>query len=115
MNEEHITLTSILAPTQALEDALGALSKAELIKRDGRVLNVHRVVQEAMNYENLQDLQEAFDATVRLMAEAFPKRQHGISLFEQWAICSMYIHDTVHLILKFAEYTKPGFPPRLIG
>jgi hypothetical protein len=116
INEEHITLTNVLAPTQALEDALAALVKAELIKREGRVIYIHRVVQEAMNYHSAEDLQKSFDAAVRIVAEAFPKRQHGIALFEQWAICSQYIHDAVHLITKFSEYTRPPVvTPRLRG
>ena len=94
---------------------MDALSKAKLIKREGRTINVHRVVQEAMNYQNQEDLQESYDAAVGLVAEAFPKRQHGISLFEQWPICSLYIHDGVHLVNKFAEYTRPPIKARLKG
>jgi hypothetical protein len=105
----------MLAPTQDLEAALDALSKAELITREGRVINVHRVVQEAMNYQNQEDLQESFDAAVAIVAEAFPKRRHGISLFEQWPICSLYIHDGVHVVKKFAEYTRVPTIPRLRG
>jgi len=117
MDDDHNALTNILAPTQDLEAALDGLTKAELIKRDGfgRVINVHRVVQEAMNYQNQEDLQESFDAAVGLVAEAFPRRQHGISLFEQWPICSLYIHDGVHLVNKFAEYTRPPITSRLRG
>ena len=105
----------MLAPTQDLEAALETLSKAQLIKREGRTIDVHRVVQEAVNYQNQEDLQEAFDAAVGLVAEAFPKRQHGISLFEQWPICSLYIHDGVHLVQKFGEYTRPLITSRLKG
>ncbi len=68
-----------------------------------------------MNYQNLEDLQDSFDAAVRIVSEAFPKRQHGISLFEQWAICSMYIHDGVHLATKFSIYTRPPAVSRLKG
>ena len=116
VDEENVTLTNVLAPTQALEDALEALVKAGLIKREGRVIYIHRVVQEAMNYHSAEDLQESFDAAVQIVAEAFPKRRHGISLFEQWAICSLYIHDAVHLINKFSHYTRPLVSPsRLKG
>lgn len=68
-----------------------------------------------MNYQNLEDLQDSFDAAVRIVAEAFPKRQHGIALFEQWAICSMYIHDGVYLANRFAEYTRPHVVSHLKG
>jgi hypothetical protein len=64
-------LTSILTPTEALEGALETLVKAELIKRDGRALNVHRVVQEAMNYYSLEDLQESFDTVLQTVDEDF--------------------------------------------
>jgi hypothetical protein len=94
---------------------LESLSKAELIKQDRRIISVHRVVQEAMNYQNQEDLQESFNAAVGLMAEAFPKRRHGISLFEQWHIYSLYIHDGVHLVNKFGEYTRPHITSRLKG
>ena len=88
---------------------------AELIQRDGRVITVHRVVQEAMNYHSFQDLQESFDAAVRLVAEAFPRRQYGNPLFEEWPICALYIHDAFHLVQKFAEYSDPRFVSRLQG
>jgi hypothetical protein len=114
VDDEHITLTNVLAPTQALEEALAALVKAELIQREGRAIFVHLVVQEAMNY--YQDLQESYDAAVRIVDEAFPKRRYGNALFEQWAICSIYVHDAVHLIKKFSKYTRPPIiTPRLKG
>jgi hypothetical protein len=68
-----------------------------------------------MNYQNQEDLQESYNAAVGLVAEAFPRRQYGISLFEQWPICSLYIHDGVHLANKFAEYTRPPVTARLRG
>lgn len=89
------------------------MHKAELITIDGRVISVHRVAQEAMNYHSLEDLQESFDAAVRIVAEAFPRRKHGISLFQQWPICQLYIHDAVHLVGKYSEYTRPPAVPRL--
>jgi hypothetical protein len=79
------------------------------------VLRVRHEVQEAINHPDLGDLQDSYDTAVRLVAEAFPKRSHGIPLLEQWATCSMYIHDGVHLAIKFAEYTRPPFPARLKG
>jgi hypothetical protein len=68
-----------------------------------------------MNYRNQEDLQESFDAAVRLVAEAFPKMEHRTSLFEQWPICLLYIHDGVHLVNKFAEYTRLPITSRLKG
>jgi hypothetical protein len=108
------TLTNIVEPTPAFEKALDALLRASLIRRDGRVVSVHREVQEAMNYASASDLQESFDAAVLIVNEAFPKRRHGIALFEQWAVCSQYIGDGVHLAWKFKEY-RTGTQPRLKG
>jgi hypothetical protein len=68
-----------------------------------------------MNYHSIEDLQESFDAAVRLVDEAFPKRLHGNSLFEEWSVCAMYIHDACHLVDKFAEYTRAGRVPLLQG
>lgn len=106
VGDDQNTLTSILSPSQALEDALGVLSKAGLIQRHNRMLRVSHQVQEAINHPDLGDLQESYNAAVRLVMEAFPKRRHGIPLLEQWETCAMYIHDGVHLAIKFAEYTR---------
>lgn len=108
-------LAKVVTPSPALEDALYALKKAELIKRDNRVITVHRVVQEAMNFQDAQDLQASFSAVVEILNEAFPKRQHGKALYDQWGIASLYIHDAVHLAGKFSEHTRPPLEPRLFG
>ena len=94
---------------------MGVLLKANLIKRNGKTLRIRHEVQEAINHPNLEDLQDSYDAAVRLVAEAFPKRRHGIPLLEQWTTCSMYIHDGVHLAIKFAEYTRPSAVAHLKG
>lgn len=107
------TLTSVVAPTRALQDAIDELRRRNLIKTEGRILSVHREVQEAMNYHSAEELQDYFDAAISIVYEAFPKRKHGISLFSQWPVCSQYIHDGVHIALKFSEYTRPPIVPRL--
>lgn len=65
-----VPLSSILQPTPALQAALNELESTALIRRDHRVVSVHRVVQEAMNYHSQQDLQESFDCAVALVYEA---------------------------------------------
>lgn len=109
------TLTNIVQPTPALEAALDSLLKAGLIRRDNRIISVHREVQEAMNYHSTQELQECFEAAVKIVHEAFPKRKRGSSQFEQWSICSQYIHSGVHLIWKFKEHNFDTTSPQLDG
>jgi hypothetical protein len=50
-----------------LEAALIELLEKGLIKRDNKVIFVHRVVQEAMNYYSIKDLQASFDAAVSII------------------------------------------------
>jgi hypothetical protein len=67
-------LTSIINPTPALSAALDELKKANLIRWDHRSIAVHRVVQEAMNYHTLQDLQNSFNSAVHLVFEGMEWR-----------------------------------------
>lgn len=62
-------LTSIVNITPALSAALDELRTANLIQWDHRIISVHRVVQEAMNYHSIEDLQASFDAAVRIVNE----------------------------------------------
>lgn len=62
-------LTSIVNITPALSAALDELRVANLIQWDHRIISVHRVVQEAMNYHSIEDLQASFDAAVRIVNE----------------------------------------------
>jgi hypothetical protein len=62
-------LTSIVNITPELSKALQELQKASLIRWDHDIIWVHRVVQEAMNYHSLEDLQESFNSAVCLVNE----------------------------------------------
>jgi hypothetical protein len=62
-------LTSIVTPTRALSSALDELAAANLIRWDHRSISVHRVVQEAMNYYSVEDLQESFESAVYIVNE----------------------------------------------
>lgn len=53
--------------SRPLEAALIELLKYGLIRRDNRIISVHRVVQEAMNYHSIEDLQASFDAAVSIV------------------------------------------------
>ena len=60
---------SIVNITPALSAALDELQKANLIRWDHRIISVHRVVQEAMNYHSQLDLQESFNSAVHIVNE----------------------------------------------
>ena len=62
-------LISIVNITPALSAALEELRTANLIQWNHRVISIHRVVQEAMNYHSIEDLQASFNAAVRIVNE----------------------------------------------
>lgn len=96
-----------LAP--ALEKALDELEEKQLIRRDGRVISIHRVVQEATNYHDVEDLQASFNYATRLVYEAFPgQTRAGDSLYALWNKCQLYIPHGVFLSKKFSDYTQSG-------
>jgi hypothetical protein len=84
------------------------LVKRKLVKQDGKIYSIHRSVQEAVNYHDVDDLQNSFNIASRLAYEAFPKRQLNESLFKKWSQCQEYIPHGVWLSRKFAEYTASG-------
>jgi hypothetical protein len=51
----------------ALDSAVAELQQKKLIRKENRVISVHRVVQEAMNYHSIEDLQASFDAAVAIV------------------------------------------------
>ena len=79
----------------------------ELIRKDRHVLSIHRVVQEAISYHDVDDLQESFDIASRLVFEQFPKKEMGQTLFKTWNVCQQYIPHGVYLSKKYSDYT-PG-------
>jgi hypothetical protein len=102
------SLASVANPSAELERAITELLQRKLIKQDGRMLSIHRVVQEATSYHDVGDLQSSFDAATKLVAEQFPKRKTNESLFKDWNICQTYIPHGVHLSKKFGEYAASG-------
>jgi hypothetical protein len=95
-----------LAP--ALEKAMEELLDNKLIRRDGRLISIHRVVQEATNFHDVDDLQESFDNATRLVSEAFPSRHFGEGLYDQWNKCQVYIPHGVFLSRRYSDYIRPG-------
>ncbi|KAH7416708.1 P-loop containing nucleoside triphosphate hydrolase protein [Cadophora sp. MPI-SDFR-AT-0126] len=118
--DSQFALSSVITAPTPLRDAIRELIDFKLIKQEGRELWAHRVVQEAMNYQNSQDLQDYFDSASALVYEAFPKQVHGDYLSSQWGTCETYISHGIHLSLQFANLQKSeeGVPlkgsPRLI-
>jgi hypothetical protein len=99
-------LSSIINTPAPLRAALDELVSFKLIKREGRELITHRVVQEAMNYHTSADLQEFFDSAVALVYEAFPKQVHGDYRTGQWDACETYIMHGANLSYRFSLFTK---------
>ena len=66
--DDKASLASVIQPPPALESVINELLEKSLIKKDNRIISVHRVVQEAMNYHSLEDLQASFDAAVALVS-----------------------------------------------
>jgi hypothetical protein len=93
-----------IEPSPGLQSVIDELSDAKLITVDGRNFFIHRVIQEAINYQNFEDLQDSFDAAVRLVYEAFPKQQGGDPLYDQWSTCQLYVQHAVQLYARFEEY-----------
>jgi hypothetical protein len=100
---QQVALSTITTPSPALDEAIRELKAANLIKQDGRVLSIHRVVQEALNYMSLEDIQDYFNAVVQLVFEAFPRQMGGEPLLDQWSKCEDYIQHGIHLADKYVE------------
>lgn len=113
-----------LAPK--LNIALEELSRNNLIRWDHRIMAVHRVVQEAMNWNSRDELQSSFDSCVRLVYEgiqaqvypirqrfthtilAFPKQVQANTMYDEWEVCQSYITHAVHLSKRYLEYQGPN-------
>jgi len=106
------TLSSVITAPPKLRAAIDELTKLTLIKQEGREFSAHRVVQEAMNYHSIEDLQEYFNAASALVHEAFPNLKNDAPpLAQQWRACQAYISHGAHLSLQFATIqltTKSG-------
>ena len=97
-----------LAPQ--LHATIKELRFAGLIKREGRILSVHRVVQEAFFYLHAEERQAAFDAAVRLIDEAFPRQIHGRLMHNAWERCEANIQDVLFLAAKYEDFKNSGKP-----
>lgn len=72
------------------------------------MMSIHRVVQEAVNFQSVEDLQEAFDAAAKLVANQFPKRLIIGTMYQDWPRCKQYISHVASLSKQYSEYSKSG-------
>jgi hypothetical protein len=105
-DKSQAALSSIVKPSAALRAAIDELLNFQLIRQEGRELWVHRVVQEAMNYHSLEELQESFDSTSRLVYEAFPKQMHD-NFIQDRSACQSYISHGAHLSDIYSPLVAP--------
>lgn len=92
-----------------MKEAIEELKQAKLIRqsrRDRRIFVIHRVIQEAMNFKDMDDLQSTFEATVELLHEAFPVQLLGRPLVDKWLRCQMFVQHVVHLTKSFSNHQK---------
>ena len=94
--------------SQRLRGAVEEAIAASLIVRDGRILSVHRVVQEAYFHVNKAEHASAFYAACRLIYDAFPKQVNGRPLHSQWERCEFFIHEAISLCRKWLDFKKNG-------
>ena len=90
--------------------AVRELLEASLIKQEGRIISVHRVVQEAFFYVNKLERQDAFYAAVYLIYDAFPKQVNGRPLHGSWERCERYVQDGIFIADRYFEFEKIGDP-----
>ncbi|KAI9817882.1 MAG: hypothetical protein M1827_001001 [Pycnora praestabilis] len=100
------TLSTVVNASKALQDAIRELLDANLIRREGRVINVHRVVQEAFNYLSEEELQDAFNSAVHIVYEAFPKQVNGRPLVPHWQQCQRYVQDALTLAFNYRKLKR---------
>ena len=107
-SKDRASLFSVLRPSPTFEKAVDELLAKELIRKDRHALSIHRVVQEAVNYHDVDDLQESFDIASRLVYEQFPKQVTNESLYKKWNECQEYIPHGVYLSKKYSDYAPTG-------
>ncbi|PVH73594.1 hypothetical protein DL98DRAFT_594860 [Cadophora sp. DSE1049] len=89
-----------------LDKAICQLQEKKLIRYNNRVLSIHRVVQEAVNFQSVEDLQESFDAATKLVSDRFPKRLIIGTMYQEWSRCKQYTSHVASLSKRLSEYSK---------
>ena len=96
----------VVAMSHGMQAAVDELLDAKLIQQDERNFVIHRVIQEAMNYDNIHALQGSFDAATQLLYEAFPVHYLGRPLTSEWPRCLTYVQHVVRLSNVFYDLRK---------
>ena len=102
--DSDATLSSVISEPPLLREAITELENARLIKFEKRILRVHRVVQEAMNYYSSQEMQLYFNSAAAVVFEAFPKQLSRDIMSKHWKTCECYIAHGISLSSKFVAY-----------
>lgn len=105
-HNQQASLISVATAAPEFEKVINELLRTSLVRQDGLFYSIHRVVQEATTYYDIQDLQDSFRTAAGLVNEQFPKRKMNDTLYEKWNRCQEYIPHGVHLSKKFQEYSK---------
>jgi hypothetical protein len=104
LEQPRAALSNLIDPPERLQSVIDELSDAKLIIVDNRSFSIHRVIQEALHYQNFEELQDSFDAAVNLVYEAFPKQESGDPLHDVWTTCQEYVQHAIHIFARFKEY-----------
>ena len=107
-SRDQASIFSVVKPSSEFGRVIDELLEKQLIKKDRHTLAIHRVVQEAVNYHDVDDLQESFDIASRLVYEQFPKQDISESLYKVWRVCQDYIPHGVFLSKKYSDYGPSG-------
>lgn len=102
------TLFSLITASPGFNDAIEDLRSRELIVQDNRYFSIHRVVQEAINFHSVGDLQDSFDTATRLVFQQFPNRKLNETLYKKWNICQEYITHGIYLRKAFSIFSRSG-------
>ena len=102
---------STLTDLNRVEDAIDALANYALIKREGKVISLHRLIQKAFFF-SLEDFekQRVFEATVKLVNSAFPKQINARPLLDRWHDCQKYIQHALTLAEIFHKHNGSRVP-----
>ena len=102
---------STLTDLNRVEDAIDALVNYALIKREGDVISLHRLIQKAFVF-SLEDSekQRVFEATVKLVNSAFPKQINARPLLDRWHECQKYIQHALTLAEIFRKHNSSRVP-----
>ncbi|KAL2064598.1 hypothetical protein VTL71DRAFT_3735 [Oculimacula yallundae] len=103
-NNSDAALSSVISEPLLLRDAIEELQNMKLIKYERRILRVHRVVQDAMNYYSSQEMQAYFDSAACVVLEAFPKQLNRDIMSKQWITCESYIAHGISLSSQFDSH-----------